>query len=649
MCGIAGIFDFENRPIAPSKVVRMAAAQAHRGPDGEGAVFFAADGKWERFATLDPLSVAIRGEGAVGALAHRRLAIIDLNERAAQPMADDREVCWITYNGEIYNYIELRTELDAKGHRFRTSSDTEVILYAYLEWGFDCLAHFNGMFAFALWDSQSRQLFCARDRLGIKPFYYRYRDHRLLFASEPKAILEALDRRPAPNVAAMTDYLALSYVPSDQTMFEGIYRLPPGHSLVADAKGIEVASYWDPVFAPENGRRAEECVEELRALLRDSMRLQIRSDVPIGAHLSGGMDSSLVCSLAAQQVPKLLTFSARFSEGEAFDESRYARLVAQRIGSQHHEINPQGEQLNELLPKIIYQLDEPVEAAAVFGKYHVAKSVGSQVKVALTGHGGDELFGGYDWYIKNLFTAASFGCADALGQHPRTKFLWRALTQEEYPRRLAKSLWRNFGQADLSAIFYRNWNRVGAAAPTQVFRREVLNGCGNTEERFRASYKKLPEPRAGDRMFKFDMRYYLEALLTSEDRLSMAFSVESRVPLLDHRIAEFAGRLGFELKTEPGRSKLLLRLAADGIVAPEILARRDKRGFPTPVAAWLKDPKLRLFDSLVFNDNAFAQSYFDLPHIKRLLRARLHFGSDWSERLWRVLNLSVWGRVFGLS
>lgn len=649
MCGIAGIFDFENRPISPSKIVRMAAAQAHRGPDGEGAVFFSADGKLERFETLSPLSVAIRGEGAVGALAHRRLAIIDLSERAAQPMADERGFCWITYNGEIYNYIELRDELKAKGRVFRTTSDTEVILQAYLEWGFDCLAHLNGMFAFALWDTQSRRLFCARDRLGIKPFYYRYRDHRLLFASEPKAILEALDRRPAPNVAAMADYLALSYVPSEETMFEGIHRLPPGNSLLADANGIEVTSYWDPAFARDNGRGAEERVEELRALLRDSIRLQIRSDVPIGAHLSGGMDSSLVCSLAAQQVPKLLTFSARFSEGEAFDESRYARLVAQRIGSEHHEISPAGERLNELLPKIIYHLDEPVEAPAIFGKYHVAKTVGAHVKVALTGHGGDELFGGYDWYIKNLFTAASFGGGCELGEHARARFLWRALKEAEYPRRLAKSLWKNLGCSDLSTIFYRNWDRVGLDGPMEVFRREVLNGHAHTAERFRASYAKLPEACDGDRMFKFDMRYYLEALLTSEDRLSMAFSVESRVPLLDHRIAEFAGRLGFELKTEPGRSKLLLRLAADGIVAPEILARRDKRGFPTPVAAWLKDPKLRLFDSLVFSGNSFAQTYFDLPYIKRLLRARLHFGSDWSERLWRVLNLSVWGRVFGLS
>jgi len=214
---------------------------------------------------------------------------------------------------------------------------------------------------------------------------------------------------------------------------------------------------------------------------------------------------------------------------------------------------------------------------------------------------------------------------------------------------LAKSLWKNFGRTDLSHIFFRNWNRLGQEELTRVFRPELLDGYPRPEQRFLAAYEKLREERDGDRMFKFDMRYYLEALLTSEDRLSMAFSVESRVPLLDHRIAELAGRLGFEMKTEPGCSKQMLRLAADGIVPPEILARRDKRGFPTPIAAWLSDPSLRLFDTLVFNDNPFAQRYFNLDYVKRLLQPRIHLGSDWSEKLWRVLNLSVWGQVFKLD
>ena len=648
MCGIAGALSLDGQRIDTRTIGRMADAQAHRGPDGEGAVFFCRDGSSWRGRPSG--SDGPTDPDVVVALAHRRLAIIDLSERASQPMSDDRGHCWITFNGEIYNYVELKAQLVGCGHHFHSDSDTEVIIHAYLEWGSACLDRLNGMFAFAIWDVTAQRLFCARDRLGIKPFYYARHQGCFLFASEPKGILAALKERPAPNLPAMEDYLTFSYgVSAEDTMFKGIHRLGPGAWMEVAASGTTTRTYWNPCFDPDPpDRSTDDAVEELRALLHDALRLQVRSDVPIGGHLSGGIDSSTVCCLAARYVPQLRTFTARFDEGGFFDETPYAREVARHIGSDYCEIVPKKANLIELLPKILYHLDEPVEAASVFGKYHVAEAVSRSVKVVLGGQGGDELFGGYDWYVKNLFTAASFGSSRALGLQSAGAFMLGTLTSES-PKRLAKSLWNNRGESNLGRIFCRNWSRLSQGQLTRVIRADVRNGHATPTERFLQSYADLTERRGGDRMFKFDMRHYLEALLTSEDRLSMAFSIESRVPLLDHRIAELAGRLGFERKAVPGCAKQVLRKAIDGIVPPMILERTDKRGFPTPIGAWLQDRRLNLMESMVFSDNSFARTYFDLSYIRRLAEAPSALSTDWSERLWRVLTLSVWGQVFGLS
>ncbi len=648
MCGIAGIVDFARCVIDPGRLLAMAATLRHRGPDGEGAVFFTAHGERFPFCHLDPRRIGTEVGPVTVGLAHRRLAIIDLTEQGAQPMADENEQCWINFIGEIYNYIELLQELIGKGHRFRSRSDTEVILHAYLEWGTECVRRFNGMFAFALWDNRERRLFCARDHLGIKPFYYWYHQQRIIFASEQKAVLSGLERKPSPNVAAMADYLSFSYVTSTETMFDSIVRLAPGSFLLADEAGYQVTTYWDPAFDPAPQRREEDWAQELTELLDDAIRLQVRSDVPVGAHLSGGIDSSTVSCLAAKRIPKLLTFTARFREGGFFDETPYARLVAKRIGSDYREIVPERTQLAELLPRILYHLDEPVEAASIFGKYYVAQKVSQSVKVVLGGQGGDELFGGYDWYVKNLFTAAVFSMRRNRSSIAQHSFLWDTIRNES-PKRLIKSLSKNFGETDLGTIFCRNWSRLDQPQLTNILNPEVVAPHVNPQERFLARFNKLQERRAGDRMFKFDMQHYLEALLTSEDRLSMAFSVESRVPILDYRVAELAGKLGFELKAQPGCSKRILRKAMHGIVPSEILERRDKRGFPTPIQTWLRDPDLNLLQTMVFNDNSFAKRYFNISHIEDMSRARSHFSTDWSERLWRILNLSVWGQVFELS
>lgn len=649
MCGIAGIIDFSSNIVDPTRLLQMATTLAHRGPDGEGAVFFRHNAAPSHFDTLTPRIVLPSAQNAYAALAHRRLAIIDLSERGAQPMSDDSKRYWITYNGEIYNHIELRTELHDKGYRFHSDSDTEVVLNAYRAWGAECLKKLNGMFAFAIWDAIERRLFCARDRLGIKPFYYHYAAKRLTFASEPKAILPALESTPAPNLAAIADYLSFSYSPTTDTMFQGVRKLGPGDYLVADASGIEVRSYWDPVFDPTPLRSEDIWVEELRALLDDAIRLQVRSDVPIGAHLSGGIDSSAVSCLASRHVPRLLTFTARFGEGGFFDETPYAKLVSRHVSSDYHEIVPEGFQLSELLPKIVYSLDEPVEAASVFGKYHVADIVSRSVKVVLGGQGGDELFGGYDWYIKNLFTATAFGATQPVPTASRFKFICDTVKTESI-KRLAKSLWNNFGESNLPSVFCRNWSRFSRSQLSKVLHKGVLDSMPiSPEQRFLDSFAELREQRDVDRMFKFDTRHYLQALLTSEDRLSMAFSVESRVPLLDHRIAELAGRVGSEAKTVPGKSKHLLRRALDGTVPSEILTRTDKRGFPTPIGTWLRDPNLNLMENFVFNNNSFAKRYFDLDFLRTLEKSRSYFSTDSSERLWRILNVCVWGKVFALD
>jgi asparagine synthase (glutamine-hydrolysing) len=641
MCGIAGIFDFAGGPIATDRLTAMADVQSHRGPDGHGLVLF-------RIRRGDfALECAPRegDEPFNGGLAHRRLAIIDLSERGHQPMHDGTERLWVSFNGEIYNYVELMQQLEARGHRFRSRSDTEVILHAYREWGDACVEHFNGMFAFALWDADARRLMCARDRLGIKPFYYRLDGQRIAFASEIKALLVAEEAGPRANVPAIGDYLCYSFVPSTETLFEGIWKLPPGHRLVATNGECTVESYWNPAFGAEPATSDDDLIDELRTLLRDSVRLQLRSDVPIGAHLSGGIDSSIVCTLAAGGVDRLRTFNARFAEGGLFDESPYARLVADAIHSEHHEIVPSGGDIRELLPKVIYHLDEPTEGSAVFGKYHVAQIVASNVKVVLGGQGGDELFGGYDWYVKALFTAACYGSSIDLGaDRRRIQFLRNCFEQESRPR-LARSLASNFGQRDVARIFARNWRRIAPGGERAIIRRDLFGSAPTSDERFRAAFDALPDGHPADRMFHFDMRYYLEALLQSEDRLSMAFSVESRVPLLDHRIAELAARAGFARKTVPGNSKALLRAAVDGIAPPQILARRDKRGFPTPIDKWLRDPRLALVDQFVLG-SPFAKQLFDLDRVRALARRRITFGSSWSETLWRAVTLSTWGDRF---
>lgn len=643
MCGIAGIVDFSGAPLSPDRLVAMGEVQRHRGPDGSGAVLFRIADR--EAAWLAPGSTPLAGADA--GFVHRRLAIIDLSDRGLQPMHEGDGKIWLTYNGEIYNYVELMDELTALGHRFRSRSDTEVIIHAYRQWGPDCVERFNGMFAFALWDVERRRLFCARDRVGIKPLYYLRRGKRLLFGSEIKAILAADEDGPRANVGAISDYLCFSFVPSAETFFRDVFKLPPGHRLLATADGVDIAPYWNPPFQAEPNATDATLVDELRGLLDDAVRIELRSDVPVGAHLSGGIDSSTVCCLAARRIDHLQTFTARFAEGGFFDESSYARLVAETIASEHREIVPSRGDVVDLLPRIIWHLDEPIEGAAVFGKFHVAQIVGSHVKVVLGGQGGDELFGGYDWYVKTLFTAGCFGRTGAIGDRPWLPFALGALRGE--PRgRLARSLWNNAGRRDVGDIFRRNWSRMTLGDERRLIRRELFNGTPTSAERFRTSFDALPESNPADRMFHFDLRYYLEALLHSEDRLSMAFSVESRVPLLDHRIVELAARSGFERKTVPGESKSLLRRAVAPIIPPGILARKDKRGFPTPIETWLRDPNLQLVRRFVLEGGDFAAALFDRDRVEKMSEKRVTLGSSWSEVMWRIVNVSAWGSRFGV-
>lgn len=647
MCGIAGAFDFSQGRIEAGLLSDMATVQAHRGPDGEGAVVFDAAGACRRVPRVADIRNVESDFIIAGGLVHRRLAIIDLTEGGAQPMADARQDIWVTFNGEIYNYLELRAELRQRGHVFRSESDTEVLVEAYLEWGTECVAHFNGMFAFAIWDKRLQSVFCARDHLGIKPFYYIHENDRFAFASEAKALLGMLAERRA-NVAAVADYLMFSFVTGTDTMFAGVKRLAPGTWLLASRRGVVTRQYWNPVFGVRAAAKDGEQAEELRWLLQDTVRLQVRSDVPIGAHLSGGIDSSAVCCLAAAAVKGLRTFTARFPEGGIYDETAYARMVADHIGADYNEIVPRTESLVDVLGRLVYHLDEPTEGAATVGKYHVAKLVGEQVKVVLGGQGGDELFGGYDWYVKNLFTALCRGDRRAIGSRSATEFLWGTLRYHSW-RRLARSLAKNVRNAGIGEIHCANWSRTNTAGLRRLMLVRDVEESVDPAARFMRAFREIDADSDADRMFKFDARYYLAALLGSEDKLSMAFSVESRVPLLDYRILEFAGRLGFATKTVPGRTKGVLRDAARGVVPERILQRSDKRGFPTPISAWLRNPKLRLFDQMVFNDNDFARRYLDLSQVRRVLSSRMHFGSAWEEMLWRLLMVSVWGHRFRVA
>ena len=623
MCGIVGILNRDQRPVDGQVLADMASAIAHRGPDEEGHLV----------------------EGPLG-LYHKRLSIIDLTT-GRQPMSFGGLT--IVFNGEIYNYVELREELQQKGHVFKTTSDTEVILHLYAEHGLDAVPMLNGLFAFLLYDRARGVLVAARDHFGIKPLYVCASDAHLLFASEIKALLRHPDVLAEVDYDSLRDYLTLQYVLGEGTLFKGIRKVLPGHCMVVDLATLATRTvcYWEPDFKVDVYHTEEFFIEELRRLIDDAVRLQMRSDVPVGAYVSGGTDSTIVARLASRlSEGPLQTFTGAFREGPQFDETPYARDVAEACGAVAHTVYPTEEEFVDLMPRLVYQMDEPVAGPGLFPQYIVSHLAARSVKVCLGGQGGDEIFGGYARYVVAYLEQALKGAifeTNEEGEHivslqsilPNLPYLRAYIPMlvrfqesgafEPMDRRYFRLIDRSEGTTGVFSPDFR-----AAYNPEAVFSRfqEIFN---HTETR---SYY--------NKMTRYDMVVGLPALLHVEDRVSMAVSLESRVPLLDHRIADLVASMPPAMKFRGAEMKYILKRAVGHLLPPSVAARKDKMGFPVPLHIWARNRARTFFADVLLSPTSRERGLFDPAEVERLMEQEAAF----SRRLWGLLNVELWYRTY---
>jgi asparagine synthase (glutamine-hydrolysing) len=624
MCGICGVYE-NNRSkfVDPYILKRMLRIIEHRGPDAEGAYF---------------------DKGF--AMGMRRLSIIDLSS-GNQPIWNEDKSLVIVFNGEIYNYAELRDFLVARGHTFATNSDTEVIIHLYEELGESCVRWLRGMFAFAVWDIRNRRLFLARDHLGVKPLYYTQTGKRLIFGSEIKAILQHPDVQPQMDLEALNNYLTLRYVPAPQTMFSGIYVLPPAHSLTIDAHGMQIKRYWDISFAPaqENQLSEDEYTEQLESLLRESVRLQLMSDVPFGAFLSGGVDSSLVVALMSQFMNEpVKTFSVGYDGGgSSFSELPYARLVAQKYATDHHEVFIKAEDFIDGMQMAAWHLDQPIADYAEVAYLAVAKLAGQHVKMVLTGEGGDELFAGYGRYVGEQFSplfndhlpnsvkSLALDLSDRIPKLRRPKSALYALCQSDEATRFANWIPLFNDQRKNSLLSDDMKHKLNRHATKEVFRQQLQNTDAT-------------DPL--NRMLYVDTKLWLpDYLLSRGDKLTMAASLEARVPLLDYKLVEFAASLPPHLKLNQLKRKYLLKKVARRLLPSEIIDRK-KQGFPVPIPLWFRNEAHTFLRDTLAPATIKSRGLFDPAYVEKLLVEHETGFADHATMLYGLVNVELWQRMF---
>ncbi len=673
MCGIAGIYRFDGAPVPISRGRRMAAAMRHRGPDDEGYVGLDVTG--ERPPILAggpatppgargyPLSYAppavdppadAAGRGLV--LGQRRLAIIDLSPGGHQPLASADGRVWLVFGGEIYNHVELRAELEAAGHRFQSSSDTEVIAEGYVEWGDDVFRRMNGMWSIALWDVRRRRLLLSRDRCGVKPLYVRFGAGELVFASEIRALFAAGGVPAEVDPSAVRELIADGRVDTgERTFFSGIRALPPAAIAVAGPDGFDFRRYWH-LEAPggSEGRPDADggggrAAETLRALLTDSVRLRLRSDVRVGSCLSGGIDSSSVVALGTRLLGAPMdAYSVAYDEGEAYDERRHMQAAVAATGARHHLIVPKGEQLLEELVQVTIAQEEPSAGPGVYSQWQVMRLAGQDhAKVLLDGQGADELFGGYFAFyypprLRGLLAAGDFGAALALARaavargHSPLEVVARA-AEPWIPRELFRRGRLYLGAGD--------WAR--ALGPEL---RHAAHGAPDAAGAFGASAPAGFAPRPGldpltARQAADLTSLLLPSLLRYEDRNSMAFSIEARVPFLDYRVIELAFQLPPAAKLHGGETKGVLRRAMRGVVPDSILDRSDKRGFETPVMPWLLRGHAAWLRDLLLAGRAVDRGLLDSTEVAAMLDRNAGGLRGPGHELWRMVSLELWLRA----
>jgi asparagine synthase (glutamine-hydrolysing) len=628
MCGIFSILSSGPKPASQvaERLDSAADCLSHRGPDGRG--------------------IWVSDDGLVG-LAHVRLSIIDL-ESGAQPMRSRCGRYTIVFNGEIYNYIELRNELDAA--TFTTTSDTEVILRAFERWGPACVERLRGMFAIAIWDAKDRSLFLARDRFGIKPLYWAQTPSGLCIASEMKAVAPLLAKRRV-NSEALSDYFSFQWCLGEKTLLEGVHQFPAAHhAIVRPGESVRPERYWEVHYDIDFEHTEAWFVRRLRELLEDSVRVHLRADVEVGAYVSGGVDSSLMASLARQERPdgRMRGFNGRFIDGPDFDESSYARALGDERRIEMHVTDIGERDFVECIQKVIWHLDQPVAGPGAFPQYMVSRDVGRQVKVVLGGQGGDEIFGGYARYLVAYFEQCIKGGIEGTLRSGNYVVTYESIIQNLVTLKQYKPMLREFWAEGLfeerDRRYWRLVNRANTFGPM------LARGTIDRERTF-AEFKQIywgenvGKESYFDSMTHFDFKTLLPALLQVEDRMSMAHGVESRVPLLDHPLVEFAATIPADVKFKNGELKRLLRVAFGDMLPPSIRDRKDKMGFPVPLNGWVRrgGPARELIGDLLGSKSAQSRPYLaDGAPIDRLLDSQSTYGRN----LWALLCLEIWHRTF---
>jgi len=628
MCGLSGIFNLDGRPVDPAVLQAMDDRLVHRGPDDQGLVLIdSRQGRAEETAVEDA--------GFDLGLASRRLAIIDLSPNGRMPMANEDRSVWLVYNGEIYNYRELRAALIGKGHLFRTDTDTEAVVHAYEEWGPGCLDRFNGMWALALFDSKHRRLFCARDRFGIKPFYYYFDGRIFVFASEIKALLVHPQVPRRPNHQAVFNYLARSYRFVDgrpTTFFEEINQINPGSYLMVSARGLRATTYWDlDPQARTELPSARHYAERFLELLDDSVWLRLRSDVPVAAQLSGGLDSSAVTVLAAKrQGPGLPTFSACYNI-KPFDEREFIAPTADQVQARRNFVFPRPQDLPEVLPRMIRLFDEPICTVTFFAHWQVMQEVqGQGFKVVLNGHGADELAAGY--YDHFLHHFGDLYRTEANGRLTREVEAWLA----NHGRERLEQLGEYLALLDKGGLYMKNY--LNHFAPYEA----ALDPGFRTAN---ANPKPEREPFASllsNRLYN-ELRFEtLPAVLKAEDRTTMAHSIESRLPFLDFRLVEYMFSVPNDMKIRHGLGKYIQRLALRGILPEKVRARKEKVGFNAPSEHWFRQELRDWVEEIGTSSSLFDRGILDRQGFEAVRREHLSGRANHYQFLWQVLNLDLW-------
>lgn len=620
MCGIGGVFSYlhQNQP-ARANLECMNHELYHRGPDSAGVKVFDRAG-----------------------LVFRRLAIIDLSPNGDQPMANEDETVWIVFNGEIYNYLEIKPELEKKGHVFRSRSDTEVVLHLYEEYGSDCVTRLRGMFAFAIWDARQRRLMLARDRLGIKPLYYIDVDGELIFASEIKSLLAYKDFHREIDPAALLAYFALRYVPVPLTMLKNVKKLMPGEVLLHDGLHASVQPYWDLASAFTDTPAPltdQQWQDEFVECFENTVESHLISDVPMGVLLSGGLDSSAVtAAMSKVSAGTLRTFSVGFDLGAEYNELAYARTVASHFHTEHHEQLISPAEFNDLSPRLVWSMDEPVADPAAIPLYFVSRMASSQVKVVMSGEGADELLSGYSAYQYMLWMQAYGRIPTFLRQELLTPLLI-SLTHSK----AAATYLPSAGQP-LSDRY------LGLSYLGLEYGSLLKNGSIKGEKQLKDGFAGLYQAVAGlhpiNQMAYVDLKTWLvDDLLVKADRMSMANSLELRVPFLDYRLVEFAGKLPVHLKRNRGKGKHILREAMRNHL-PEAVLTRPKMGFPVPIKIWLANGSLQPFLDMVLSHDSAAYRYLNPGRIRTMLDQHKLGKQNYGVEIWKIIVFELWVRMF---